>query len=147
MMSCSRASEASASAALRTLARWTSAVIGSPRFRSALPPSATTIRISGSQCGDKDRLDGVHAVLGLIENNGSFGFEDFFRHLHAFDAVSLEDLLADLGLAIVEGGQAMHELGVRVAAGAHDVRGDAIGRQQLDALFPDRVGLAHRYPD
>ena len=37
---------ASAFAAIRQLARCTSAVIGSPRFRSAFPPSATTTRIA-----------------------------------------------------------------------------------------------------
>src|SRR5690606_19742589 len=103
-MSWPRARTASASAALRTLARWTSAVIGSPRFRSALPPSAATTRISGSQRGDQHRLDRVHAVLRLVEDDGRLRLEDLFRHLHAVDAVPAEDRLADLGLAIVEGG-------------------------------------------
>ena len=77
----------SASAALRTLARWTSAVIGSPRLRRAFPPSATTILISGSQRGNEHSLDpvsythldvykrqpeylldpGTHAMYGLVQ--------------------------------------------------------------------------------
>src|SRR5262245_544334 len=44
---CSRASGASASAAMRTLRRWFSAVRASPRRKRALPPRATRIRIRG----------------------------------------------------------------------------------------------------
>ena len=52
----------------RTLARWFSAVIGSPRRSSALPPSAmTTQHGSVSQRGDEHRLDRVHAVFRLFE--------------------------------------------------------------------------------
>src|SRR5689334_16879201 len=67
-----------AGAALRTLRRCTSVVIGSPRCRSAFPPSATTTRTttaSGSEGGDHDRLDRVQAVLGLVEDDGVLGLE------------------------------------------------------------------------
>src|SRR5690606_38974722 len=106
-MPCARARSASARAALRTLTRCTSAVIGSPRLSSALPPRATTTRTSRSQCGDQHRLDRMHAVLRLIEDDGGLRLEDLLRHLHAVDAVLPRDLFADLGLSIVEGGQAV----------------------------------------
>src|SRR5690606_12949619 len=146
-ISWSRARSAKARAARRTLPRWTSAVIGSPRLRRALPPSATTTRMSASYRREQDRLDGVHAVFRLVEDDGSLGFENLLRHLHAVDAVLLVNLLADFGLAIVEGRQAVHELGVGVVGGRHDLRGHAIGSEQLDALFPHRVRLAHGDPD
>src|SRR5690606_24279565 len=142
MMSCSRASSAIEAAAVRTLARWTSAVIGSPRFRSALPPSATTTRMSAAQRRDEERLDGVHPVLGLVKGDGGVGFEHLFGDLHAFDAELLVDLLADLGLAVVEGRQAVHELGVRVAGRRHDLGGDAVGGEKLDPVLPDGIRLA-----
>jgi hypothetical protein len=46
--SCSSASGASALHAVRALARWFSAVSGSPRRSSAFPPSATTTRMGQS---------------------------------------------------------------------------------------------------
>ena len=42
--------------------------------------------------------------------------------------------------------QAVHELHVRVAGRAEQVRVDLVGQQQLDALVPDLLGLAHRDP-
>src|SRR6266567_8296278 len=44
--SCSSATGARASQAVRTLARWLSTVIGSPRRCRALPPRATTTRMT-----------------------------------------------------------------------------------------------------
>src|SRR5690554_2252438 len=115
MISWSRASSARATAARRTLPRCTSAVIGSPRFSRALPPRATTTRMSASYGGDQDRLDGVHPVFCLVEDHGGFRLEDLLAHLHAVDPELLEDLLADLGLPIMEGRQAVQELGMGIA--------------------------------
>ena len=42
-------------------------------------------------------------------------------HLHAVDAERLRDLRPDRRLRVVEGRQAVHELGVRIAGLAHDV--------------------------
>src|SRR5690606_31812255 len=59
----------------------------------------------------------------------------------------LEDLLPDPSVAIVEAWQAVHELGMRVAGRLHDLGGYAIGFEPLDPLRPNRLRLAHRYPD
>ena len=80
--SCSAAIRASARAADRTLARWRSAVIGSPRRSRALPPRATTTRIgrpSAAERRDHDGLDRVHPVLGLVEHDRALGLEDVVR--------------------------------------------------------------------
>ena len=45
--------------------------------------------------------------------------EDLVGDLHPVEAELLEDLLADLGLAVVEGRQAVHELDARVAGRRH----------------------------
>jgi hypothetical protein len=63
-------SGARAATAFRTLRLCVYAVIGSPRLRRALPPRAATIRMaSSSDGGDEDRLDAVHPVLDLVEND------------------------------------------------------------------------------
>ena len=59
----------------------------------------------------------------------------------------LEDLLPDLRLGVVERRQAVHELHVRVAGQRHRLGVHLVGQEQLDALRPDLVGLAHRDPD
>src|SRR5690625_106345 len=123
--------------------RWTSAVMGSPRFSRALPPSATMTRISASYRCDQNGFDGVHAIFRLIEDDGGLRFKNLFRYLQGFDAILLEDLLADLGLPVMEGRQAAHELRMGIAGGRHDFGGDAVGCQQLDALLPHGIRLAH----
>jgi len=59
----------------------------------------------------------------------------------------LEDFLAYLRLAVVEGREAVHELDLRVAGQLHRPAVDLVGQQQLDALVPDTLRLAHRDPD
>src|SRR5579871_2071441 len=91
-----RTSSPSAAAARRVLARWFSAVIGSPRRNSALPPSATTTRNASAPDGrDQDGLDRGHPVFRLLEDDGSLGLEDFVGHLHAVDTEALGDVGAD----------------------------------------------------
>src|SRR3954447_26772214 len=81
---CSPATGANAVAAVRMLARWFSAVIGSPRFNSALPPSATRTRIvSAPERCDENRLDGVEAILGLIEHDAGRRLEHLAGDLEA----------------------------------------------------------------
>ena len=65
----------------------------------------------------------------------------------AVHAELLVDLLADLRVRVVERRQAVHELDVGVAGERHRLRVDLVGHEQLDALGPDLVGLAHRDPD
>src|SRR5262245_285378 len=107
-----------ASAAMRTLRRWLSAVIASPRRNKAFPPSAMTTSIESiSQRRNQDRFDAVHAVLRLLEGDIAPRFEDLVGHLDTIlQAERLRDLLADFCLGVVKGRQAVHELHLRVAA-------------------------------
>src|SRR4051794_10051013 len=149
--SCSSATGASASAATRMFSRWLSAVMGCPRRSSAFPPSATTTRMLGGPSvghgGHEDRLDRVHAVLGLVEDDRGRGFEDLLGHLHLGDPEMRGEVGADLRVGVVEGREAVHEPGVRVAGGTHRVRVDLVGPHLRDPLGPHLLGLAHRDPD
>src|SRR5262245_15925204 len=136
----SRATRASDSAATRTLPRCASAVIGSPRLSRALPPRATTTFIGSRAEGrHHHRLDGVHPVLGLVEDDRALGLEDVVRDLHPVEAVLLEHLLADLRVAVVEGREAVHELHARIAGLPDEVGVDLVRLQEVDALPPHRL--------
>src|SRR3990167_4051392 len=79
-----------AAAARRTLVRWTAALMVSPRRRSALPPRAATIfTTSPRDRRHQNRLDRMHAVLGLIEDDRGARLEDLVGHLHTVDAEAL----------------------------------------------------------
>src|SRR3954464_15767590 len=95
--SCSSASGASARQAARAFSRWLEAESACPRRSSALPPRATTTRTSAPEGGDHDRLDRVHAVLGLVEDDRRGGLEDLLGDLERGHAELRLDLLADLG--------------------------------------------------
>src|SRR4051794_30170330 len=69
---------------------------------------------SGGQGRDENGLDRVHPVFGLFEDDRCRRLEDFLGHFHAVDPELLVDLLAYLRLAVVERGQAVHELHVRI---------------------------------
>src|SRR3954452_10895985 len=142
--SCSSAIGASAAHAVRTLVRWFSAVSGSPRRSSAFPPRATTTRTSALQRRDEDGLDRVHPVLGLVEDERSIRLEHLVGDLERLESVLVEDLLADLRVRAVERRQAVHELDVRVARQRHRLAVDLVGEEQVDALGPHGIGLAHR---
>src|SRR5690349_10008285 len=112
--------------------------MGWPRRRRALPPSAMTMSMTASLAAegcDQNRLDGVHPVFGLVEDDGVGAREHLVRHFHLADAEFPVDLLADLGLAVVEGRQTVHELHARVAGAVQQRLVDLIRREQLDALF------------
>ena len=85
-----------------TLASCTSASGFWPRSSRALPPSATTMRTSAAQRGDQHGLDRVHPVLGLVEDDRVPRLEDLVGDLEGVHAGLLEELLADLGVAVVE---------------------------------------------
>ncbi len=65
----------------------------------------------------------------------------------AVEPVLFEDLLPDLGLSVVQGGQAVHELDLRVARCRHDIGVHLVGKELVDALAPFLGRLAHRQPD
>src|SRR4029453_6031303 len=118
------ATGASAWAATRTLARWFSAVMGSPRLSRALPPSATSTRTTPApQRGHDHRLDGVQAVLGLVEHDAGRRLEHLAGDLEAVGhARVLHHLLAHHRVGVVERGQAVHELDLGVAGPLHQGR-------------------------
>ena len=60
-----------------------------------------------------------------------------FGDLEPVEAELLEDLLADLGVAVVERRQAVHELHLRVAGLRHQLGVDLVRLEQLDPLVPD----------
>src|SRR5690349_19729380 len=94
---------ASALAATTTLARCASAVIGSPLRKSALPPRATTIRMTSvSERRHQYGLDRMHTILGLFESNVEIGLEDVFGHLHRGQPELLMDVHSNLCFEIVE---------------------------------------------
>ena len=64
-----------------------------------------------SQRGSEDGLDGVHAVLGLVEDDGARALKDLVRHLQRLKMELLADLAANAGVEVVERGQAVHEHG------------------------------------
>ena len=56
----------------------------------------------------------------------------------AVEAPLVVHLAADLGLGVVQGGQAVHELHLRVAGRLHELGVDLVGQEQLDPLAPLR---------
>src|SRR5690242_19693701 len=88
--SCSRATGASALQATRAFARWFSAVSGSPRRRSAFPPSATTTRTSFAEGRDHHRFDRVQPVLSFVEHDRGLGLEHLLGDLERLHAELVE---------------------------------------------------------
>lgn len=92
---------------------------------------------SVSQGGDHDGFDCVHAVFGLIEDDRSLGFEDIFSDFHTVEAVLLIHLLADTGVTVVEGRQAVQEFDTRIAGQFHRFSVDLVRLEQIDTLLPN----------
>jgi hypothetical protein len=88
----------------------------------------------------------VQPVLRLVEDDGVLGLEHLVGHLQAVHSVLLEDVLADLRLAVVERRQAVHELHRRVARPGQHGAVHLIGGECVDALGPGGLVLTHRYP-
>lgn len=84
---------------------------------------ADVVRVSNGR--DKDRLDRVHSVFRLIEDERSFRFKDRVGDLHAAKTELLCNAGSCLCAVIMESGQAMHELAMRIFGGLHDIRPDA----------------------
>jgi len=98
------------------------------------------------QRGVEDGLDRMHAVFRLAELARMRAEEDVVGDFHGLEAELLVDLLAHGGLAVVEGGQAVHEDGV--ALGLFHQRGvDLVREEKADALGPQLGRLAHGQPD
>ena len=118
-----------------------------PRRSRALPPRATTIRISVPEGGDHDRLDRVEPVLGLIEHDRTGRLEDLVGDL---ERVSTRIELASWAPTSVwrswRAGRQCMNLHVRVARGLEDRRRDLIRKQEADPVLPLLDRLSHRQP-
>ena len=97
------------------------------------------------RCVD-DRLDGMHTVLRLVENDGAGAFEYLVGNLHSVKTEALSYGLTDLGHMVVVCGETVHKYCV-LACVVHQLLIYLIGKQCVDALLPDLNGLTHRYPN
>src|ERR1035441_1731635 len=132
----SPASGASASTATPTCFSWISASGTSPRSSRALPPTATTRRISATEAGDHYRLDGVEPVLRLVEDDGGGRLEDLVGDLQGGEVRLVEDLATELGLGVVQGREAVHELYVGGSRRLQGVGIDLVGEELTDPRVP-----------
>ncbi len=110
-------------------------------YSCASPPGALS-----AEGRHHHRLDRVQAVLGLVEDDRGRRLEDLVGHLHGLESELLVDGLADLGLPVVEGRQAVQEFDVGIAGFFQGGPVYLVGLEQSDALRPDGIGLAHRHP-
>ena len=92
-------------------------------------------------------LDRVHPVLRLVKDDAVRGLEHVLGHFDTVQPELLVHVAAGLCLQVVVGGEAVHELAVRIAGALHQFRIHLIRHQQADALLPDFGGLAHGNPD
>ena len=65
------------------------------------------------------RLYCVHTVLGLVEDYAGGAFEHVLSDFNAVEAELLEHILSNLGLTVVVGREAVHELALRVTRSGH----------------------------
>ena len=98
-----------------------------------------------AQRGCHDSLDGVHPVFRLVKDDALGPLEHLVGDFHGVPAEPFAHLLADDGLVVVEGGQAVHKHGLR-PGGLHQGGVDLVGGQVGDPLGPDLHRLAHRDP-
>src|SRR5689334_24352633 len=100
-----------------------------------------------SEGGDEDGLDGVQAVLGLVEDDAGGRAEHLVGHLKTRGhAGMLHDLAPDDGVGVVERRQAVHELDGVVPGLAQQVGIDLVGGEHPDPFGPYVLGLSHRHP-
>ena len=88
----------------------------------------------------------MHAVFCFVENDGVRSFEHVFSDFEGFEAELLVDGFAHFGLAVMVGGQTVHELAVGVAGKFHDAAVHLVGQEHFDAFLPHFVGFAHGDP-
>ena len=96
-----------------------------PPGRGPYPWSCPHKRLDGAtllprERRDHQRLDGVQPILGLVEDDRGLRLEDVVGHLEGREAALLEDLPTDLGLGVVKGREAVHELHVGIAGRLHE---------------------------
>ena len=98
-----------------------------------------------AQGGRHDGLDGVHAVLSLLELAAVVGVEHLVGNFHLLHAEALGHIGGVLGLRIMEGRQAVQEDVVRVLHMGQQLSVHLVGRHELHALSELRL-LAHGRP-
>ena len=84
-------------------------------------PHGRGVSPDAAKRGHHDRLDGVKAVLGLVEDDGRRRLEHLVGDLEGGQSELLVDHLAQFGVAIMHGREAVHEFRVRVAGQRHHV--------------------------
>ena len=87
----------------------------------------------------------MHPVFGFLEHDGLRAGEHFIGHFHGVAAKLFAHLLANGGLVVVVGGQAVHEYGGRLCL-CHQFSVYLIGGKRFNALGPHFNRLAHAYP-
>ena len=112
---------------------------------SPSPTDSVCVRQS-FQRGGHDGLDRVEAVFRLVEDDALIALEDLVRDLETVEAIPLIDRAAVFGAEIVVGRETVHEAALRTG-GVHELLRDAVGQEIVNALFPDRLRLAHGDPD
>jgi hypothetical protein len=75
--------------------------------------------LSACEGCDHDCLDGMHAILSLVEHERRRRFEHFVGDFEFREAVAVEDLGADGRVGVVKRGEGVEELRVRVARHPH----------------------------
>ena len=100
-----------------------------------------------SERRDHQCLDCVQSVLRLVEDDGSARLEHLFGDFQGRQAPLLEDLEADRGLGVVQGGKAVHEFHLWVAGRCHDLAVDLVGEQLVYASVPLVGRFPHREPN
>ena len=102
-----------------------------PRARSSFFMGFSEGECMGALCCQRrhqQRLDGVHAVFCLVEGDVGGAGEDVIADFDAVEAVVLVEVGACRRVAVVVGGQAVHDFYCRVVAGG-DARGvNAVGQ-------------------
>ncbi len=89
-----------------------------PGKPTALPKTGVA-RCKIAEGGNQHSLDGVHPVLGLVEDHLGVRLEDVVGDLEGIHAGRLVELAADTGAQVVEGRQAVQHLGRRVLRPGH----------------------------
>ena len=79
----------------------------------SLAPIKHVLGRLAAEGGVHDGLDGVHAVLGLVEDLRLLRLEHVVFHFHLRHAEALRDVGAGGGVGVVEGRQAVQEDGRR----------------------------------
>ena len=89
----------------------------------------------------------MHPVLRLVKDNGVRRFKDLVCDFQFRKTGCTENFFTHFGLPVMEGGQAVHKLYIRVACGPDNVHRHLVGQKQPDTFVPNLFWFSHRDPD